>query len=208
MISELKRSRDSIEEWTQTLEQRVRERTQELQRVQDQLIHAGKMAALGELSNSIAHEIKNPLTSIGGFARRLDRSIPEEVPEKRYTQTIIKEVSRLERILNDLLKYTRDESLVLKELDLRDILDITRYLRHEKFDILNVHHSHGHILGGIAARRCGHPVLVIRTDHKRDPLKPSLGNRFLISRYTDGMIVFSERARREDAEHFGLPVEG
>jgi glycosyltransferase involved in cell wall biosynthesis len=91
--------------------------------------------------------------------------------------------------------------------NLRDILDITRYLRHEKFDILNVHHSHGHILGGIAARRCGHPVLVIRTDHKRDPLKPSLGNRFLISQLTDGMITFSERARREDAEHFGLPLD-
>ncbi|MDO9124420.1 MAG: HAMP domain-containing protein, partial [Deltaproteobacteria bacterium] len=45
MISELKRSRDAIEEWTQTLEKRVQERTQELQRVHDQLIRAGKMAA-------------------------------------------------------------------------------------------------------------------------------------------------------------------
>jgi glycosyltransferase involved in cell wall biosynthesis len=91
--------------------------------------------------------------------------------------------------------------------NLRDILDITHYLRRKQFDILNVHHSHGHILGGIAAKRCGHPVLVVRTDHKRDPLKPSLGNRFLISQLTDGMITFSERARREDAEHFGLPPE-
>jgi len=91
--------------------------------------------------------------------------------------------------------------------NLRDIVDITHYLRREQFDILNVHHSHGHILGGIAAKRCGHPVLVVRTDHKRDPLKPSLGNRFLISQLTDGMITFSERGRREDAEHFGLPPE-
>jgi len=91
--------------------------------------------------------------------------------------------------------------------NLQDILDITHYLRSEQFEILNVHHSHGHILGGIAAKRCGHPVMVVRTDHKRDPLKPSLGNRFLISQLTDGMITFSERARREDAEHFGLPPE-
>jgi glycosyltransferase involved in cell wall biosynthesis len=89
---------------------------------------------------------------------------------------------------------------------LRDIIDLTRYLREKKFDILNVHHSHGHLLGGIAGRRSGHPVIVIRTDHKRDSLKPSLGNRFLISQFTDGMITFSERARREDAEHFGLPL--
>ena len=91
--------------------------------------------------------------------------------------------------------------------NLRDILGLTRYLRHEKFDILNVHHSHGHILGSIAARRCGHPVLVVRTDHKRDHLKPSLGNRLFISQLTDGMITFSEKARREDAEHFEFPPE-
>ena len=77
----------------------------------------------------------------------------------------------------------------------------------EKFDILNVHQSHDHVLGGIAAGRSGHSVIVIRTDHKRDPLKPNLGNRLLISKLTDGMITFSERARREDSDHFGLPME-
>jgi len=91
--------------------------------------------------------------------------------------------------------------------NLRDIFDLTTYLRQERFDILNVHHSHGHLLGGVAARRCGSPVVVIRTDHKRDPLKPNLGNRFLISQLTDGMITFSERARKADAEHFRLPLE-
>jgi len=96
---------------------------QQLKETQTFLVHLEKMVALGEMSTTIAHEIKNPLTSIGGFARRLDRAVSEESQEKRYTQTIIKEVSRLEKILNDLLNYTRDESLVLKELDLRDILE-------------------------------------------------------------------------------------
>ena len=96
---------------------------QELKETQTFLVHLEKMVALGEMSTTIAHEIKNPLTSIGGFARRLDRAISEESEEKKYTQTIIKEVSRLEKILNDLLNYTREESLVFKELDLRDILE-------------------------------------------------------------------------------------
>ena len=95
----------------------------ELKKTQTLLIHLEKMVALGEMSTTIAHEIKNPLTSIGGFARRLDRTFPEGSQEKKYSETIIKEVSRLERLLNDLLKYTRDESLILKELDLRDILE-------------------------------------------------------------------------------------
>jgi signal transduction histidine kinase len=96
---------------------------QELKETQSFLVHLEKMVALGEMSTTIAHEIKNPLTSIGGFARRLDRAIPEESQEKKYSQTIIKEVSRLEKILNDLLSYTRDESSPLKELDPRDILE-------------------------------------------------------------------------------------
>ena len=96
---------------------------QELKETQTFLVHLEKMVALGEMSTAIAHEIKNPLTSIGGFARRLDRNLPEESKEKKYSQTIYKEVSRLEKILNDLLNYTQDESLVFKELDLRDILE-------------------------------------------------------------------------------------
>ncbi|HUL30383.1 MAG TPA: ATP-binding protein, partial [Thermodesulfobacteriota bacterium] len=96
---------------------------QELKETQTFLIHLEKMVALGEMSTSIAHEIKNPLTSIGGFARRLNRIVPEGSQEKKYSETIIKEVSRLERILKDLLSYTRDESLVFRELDLREVLE-------------------------------------------------------------------------------------
>ncbi|MGQ9645977.1 MAG: GAF domain-containing protein [Thermodesulfobacteriota bacterium] len=96
---------------------------QRLKETQTFLVHQEKMAALGELSSNIAHEIRNPLVSIGGFARRLHRSIPDDAPEKRYTQTIMTEVSRLEKILSDLLEYTRKEPLAFGEVDLREILE-------------------------------------------------------------------------------------
>jgi glycosyltransferase involved in cell wall biosynthesis len=136
------------------------------------------------------------------FAYRKPPLPIEESIEKRVLQAGVKATDRFR--LNHSVKIYHPSFL---PANLRDLLDLTRYLREERFDILNVHHSHGHLLGGIAARRSGHPVIVIRSDHKRDPLKPSLGNRFLISRLTDGMITFSERAREEDAEHFGLPLE-
>jgi glycosyltransferase involved in cell wall biosynthesis len=126
----------------------------------------------------------------------------EDSIEKRVLKAGVKATDRFQ--LNHSVKVYHPSFL---PTHLRDISNLTNYLREEKFDILNVHHSHGHLLGGIAARRSGHPVILIRTDHKRDPLKPSLGNRILISWLTDGMITFSERARREDAEHFGLPPE-
>jgi glycosyltransferase involved in cell wall biosynthesis len=91
--------------------------------------------------------------------------------------------------------------------NLSDIIDLAFYFRTEEVDILNVHQSHDHLLGGIAVRRSKTPTVIIRTDHKRDPLKPHLGNRFLISQLTDGMMTFSENARKENADHFGLPPE-
>jgi signal transduction histidine kinase len=96
---------------------------QELKTAQSHQIHREKMVALGEMSASVAHELKNPLVSIGGFARRLDRSQGLEGPEKRYAQTIVEEVTRLERILNDLLSYTWDETIAFKECDIQPILE-------------------------------------------------------------------------------------
>ncbi len=96
---------------------------QELKEAQALLVHQEKMVALGELSMNIAHEIKNPLVAIGGFARRLNRTITDESHEKRYTETIIKEVARLERILDDIETYTHDDSLTFEEWDLRHIVE-------------------------------------------------------------------------------------
>jgi len=91
--------------------------------------------------------------------------------------------------------------------NLSDLSALTHYLVQEKFDILNVHQTHDHLLGGIAARRSKASVVVIRTDHKRDPIRPHVGNRLLVSKLTDGMITYSEEARRKDAEHFGFPFD-
>jgi len=107
---------------------------QALKETQAYLLHQEKMAALGKLSSTIAHEIRNPLVSIGGFARRLYRSMPDEAPEKRYTQTIMVEVSRLEKLLSDLLDYTRDESLAFQEIDLREILEESLSVVSEKIN--------------------------------------------------------------------------
>ena len=111
---------------------------QELKETQTFLVHQEKMAALGELSTSIAHEIRNPLVSIGGFARRLDRAMPAEAAEKRYTQTIVKEVERLEKIMTDVLTYTHEESGPIKELDLREIIE-------ESLDMISEEANHSGI---------------------------------------------------------------
>jgi len=88
-----------------------------------------------------------------------------------------------------------------------DIIRLRNYIHEEKIDIINVHQSHDHILGGIAARRSNRPVLIIRTDHKRDFIQPGIGNRLLISKFTDGIITFSDKGRFSDAKNFRFPLE-
>jgi len=126
----------------------------------------------------------------------------EDSLERRVLEKDVKATDQFH--LNHVLKFSQLGSI---RDTFRDISRLTRYLSQEKFDILNVHQSHDHILGGIAARRSNHAPIVIRTDHKRDPLKPSLGNRLLVSQLTDGMITFSERARESVEANFGLPQE-
>ncbi len=94
-----------------------------LHETQQKLEQSEKLAALGEMAAGIAHEIKNPLVSIGGFARRLYRQLPEDSREKTYGQIIISEINRLERIVKDVLTFSRESAELLEECDLNGLLE-------------------------------------------------------------------------------------
>ncbi|MFB0508761.1 MAG: GAF domain-containing protein, partial [Thermodesulfobacteriota bacterium] len=97
----------------------------ELKKAQETLLEREKLAALGEMAASVAHEIKNPLVSIGGYARRLHKKPDNGLHEKRYTDAIIKEVGRLEGILNDILYFSKSTKVVLERFDVNRIIEET-----------------------------------------------------------------------------------
>jgi two-component system NtrC family sensor kinase len=138
MISELKHSRDAIQEWTQTLEQRVQERTQELQQVQDQLLRAGKMAALGELAAGVAHEINNPLTGILTFSSLMLKKVDENHPWKKDLETIVQQTTRCRNIVKGLLDFARQRKPDKKEWDIHTLIDRTLTLVEKQAPFQNI----------------------------------------------------------------------
>lgn len=81
----------------------------EIKKLQKQLVMAQRMAALGEVAARVAHDIRNPLVSIGGFARRLEKHLDGNL--KEYAAIIAREVGGLEKILREILAYVRGVSL-------------------------------------------------------------------------------------------------
>jgi PAS domain S-box-containing protein len=71
--------------------------------LEDQLILTERIKVLNDMSLGVAHEIRNPLTSIGGFARLLERRMAQSDPNRSHLEIILKEVSRLETTVNQVL---------------------------------------------------------------------------------------------------------
>jgi signal transduction histidine kinase len=99
--------------------------------MQERLVQSEKLAALGEMAANVAHELRNPLVSIGGFARRLHKSI-EDPKNKRYTTIVIKEVNRLEKILNNVLSFTRRPMYKFEPCQIHKVVNETLEIYYEE----------------------------------------------------------------------------
>ncbi len=72
-----------------------------------------RLITLGELSRTLAHEIRNPLTGISTLAQVLDGKITADDPCKKYIEQILKETERVNRIVKDILHYARPVNIYL-----------------------------------------------------------------------------------------------
>ncbi len=127
------------------LEQRVEERTQELREAQAQLIQTEKLASLGKLSASIAHEINNPLSGILTYAKLLSRKFRSGPPDAEGVQAALQQLSLVERetqrccsIVRNLLDFARQRELSFQPVDLRTAVEEALSLLAHRLGIQNV----------------------------------------------------------------------
>lgn len=107
---------------------KLKEVVKELHDAQKRVIEQEKLKSLGEMAANIAHEIKNPLVIIGGFTKRLAKKINLSQTENKYVDIIVKEVSRLEKILNEVLDYVKDAPISIDLCDVNACIDEILYL--------------------------------------------------------------------------------
>ncbi len=118
---------------------RLEEASREIQRSQHHLLQQERLAALGEMAAHVVHEIRNPLVSIGGFARRLTQRLIGREPEGQYAQIIAREVDRLERIVADVQGMSREVRPVLVKTDLHTLVQDCLVLLVERITQQGVH---------------------------------------------------------------------
>jgi two-component system sensor histidine kinase HydH len=110
------------------LEERFELTSLELASTQKKLILSERLAAMGHLVQGVAHEIRNPIMTIGGFAHRMKRELPENYKLQKYIDIILDESGRLERLVREVHEFLdiQSASLVIAKIEpvINDVLQI------------------------------------------------------------------------------------
>ncbi|MBN1847485.1 MAG: PAS domain S-box protein [Deltaproteobacteria bacterium] len=119
-VSEIERNRKELDKYQRHLEKMVEERTSEIQSLQEELLKKERLAVMGRLTATVAHEIRNPLgtinTSIFSIKAATAKNEPERI--KRSLMLAERNVKRCDDIITELLDYTRDVRLTLEPVDM------------------------------------------------------------------------------------------
>ncbi len=104
---------------------KLSETLEEMKLLEEQLIRAGRLQALGEMTAGLAHEIKNPLASIKGAAELIADAVPPDSPRRRMVEVQRAELDRLTALLDRFLAFARPKEFVVSTVDLATLASDT-----------------------------------------------------------------------------------
>jgi two-component system NtrC family sensor kinase len=144
MRERLKLAVAELNEMQQTLESKVEERTRQLQVAQRKLIQSDRLATLGQLAASVAHEINNPVSGVLNLSMLLERLMAKgeypagrEVEFRKYLSLISIETARVGRIVSDLLAFSRRSKPQRAPADLNKLVRTTLGLADHKLKLIS-----------------------------------------------------------------------
>ncbi len=132
MSLSLKQAMEEISEWNRLLESRVDDKTQELEKIHQQMVEVEKLAAMGQLAAGVAHELNNPLSGIMGYSEIALELFKDKPPEKITPQEVTRMIAyfghiesltqRCRGIILDMLKFARHHTEEFIEVHLSEVL--------------------------------------------------------------------------------------
>lgn len=136
--TEVQHNKEALEKAREELEQRVEERTHELLKSHQQLVHSEKLAAVGRLSASIAHEFNNPLQSVMTVIKGVEKYVPLEEKEKKLLAVALQECQRMKNLIINLGDFYRPTSGKPAPVDCHCLLDALLLLSKKDFQTRNI----------------------------------------------------------------------
>ncbi len=145
MANDLREARHELDAWSQRLEDKVVEKTEELQRTQRQVLQMERMASLGKLSATVAHELNNPLNGILTYAKLVQRELTSQTMDdktredlNRYLELMQRECTRCGGIVQNLLLFARPRGNDMAPVDMNEIIQRSVMLVKHHLDIKNI----------------------------------------------------------------------
>ncbi|MFC1821713.1 ATP-binding protein [Thermodesulfobacteriota bacterium] len=107
----------------QRLEKKFEFTTRELKTTQQRLLRSERLAAMGHLIQGVAHEIRNPVMTIGGFARRIKNQLGENPKPQNYLDIIVDEANRLEELVKKIQEFSALQSVSFGLGHIEDVIE-------------------------------------------------------------------------------------
>jgi|GEM_PF-1293040 len=115
--------RQTIKEYTDSLEYIIQKRTDEIKRMEGQLVQAAKLSAMGELAASVCHELRQPLCGIMGFSYLVERELDEDSPARPYLRMLDEQCERMKQIIENLRAFSRQSDTTMELININDALE-------------------------------------------------------------------------------------
>lgn len=145
MLFDLKMAHEEIQSWNIELEKKVEERTQKLRAAREQLIQSEKMASLGVLASSVAHEINNPLQGILTYIKLMQKVLQKNNNDanrqqkfEQYLSTMGSEIERLGDMVKNLLVFSKQSKLDIQKADINGVIRNSLVLLENKVRLQNI----------------------------------------------------------------------